>query len=223
MSAAPVDSELPIYKQITNDLSKAYKDILIKYLDERILKEDKVYIWINNILNDAKNYFVQKYPDYDLFIFINVCPINIYFYSGSYSISSPNIDWCNYVCLKTDHLYCSLFFFFYKHYDLNYNIDEHEALIIQEGNEILKNILKDKKFGNDCKKYNKKINSEHPNYVVQIEDKLRCLFINEIYQNPIQGKYYFKYLSHGKDIYSKIFQTYDNDSLTCNHYLFFFK
>ena len=48
-------------------------------------------------------------------------------------------------------------------------------------------------------------------------------FLNEIYQNPIKSKFYFKYLSYGKDIYSKIMQTYVNDSLKCYHYTFFFK
>ena len=51
---------------------------------------------------------------------------------------------------------------------------------------------------------------------------MKCYETNRIIRNPI-GKYYFKYLSHGKQIYSKIFQTYTNDSLSCCHDLYFFK
>ena len=58
-SAPPINSEISINKQITNDLKKAFKDILEKYLDERILKEDKINSWMDNILADTKEYFTK--------------------------------------------------------------------------------------------------------------------------------------------------------------------
>ena len=72
-SAAPICQNLPINKQITNDLKKEYKNILEKHLDGRIIKEDKINTWMNNILIEAKSYFTSKYPDYDLFLYIIVC------------------------------------------------------------------------------------------------------------------------------------------------------
>ena len=45
-----------IKEEIKEDLLKAFKDILIKYLDDRTFNENKVKRWINNILEDAKNY-----------------------------------------------------------------------------------------------------------------------------------------------------------------------
>jgi hypothetical protein len=78
-SAAPICQNLPINKQITNDLKKEYKNILEKHLDGRIIKEDKINSWMNNILIEAKSYFTSKYPDYDLFLYIIVCPKNIFF------------------------------------------------------------------------------------------------------------------------------------------------
>ena len=71
-SAAPICQNLPINKQITNDLKKEYKNILEKHLDGRIIREDKINTWMNNILIEAKTYFTSKYPDYDLFLYITI-------------------------------------------------------------------------------------------------------------------------------------------------------
>ena len=49
------------------------------------------------------------------------------------------------------------------------------------------------------------------------------LTINKIYKKPIDGKYFYKYLCHGKNIYSKIIQTYENEYLQCVLFAFFFK
>ena len=95
--------------------------------------------------------------------------------------------------------------------------------IIQKGSDILKKYLQDRNYGEECTNYNKYINEEYSDFILKKEKNLRSFFLSHIYQNPIQGKYYFKYLSHGKNIYSKFVQTYENDSLNCCHYLFFFK
>ena len=223
-SAPPTVSEMPINKQITNDLQTKFKAILEKYLDGRIIKEDKINSWMNDILTDAKEYFIKKYPEYDLFLDIYVYPRNVYFYSKSTSISIPNIDWCDSSNFKTDNLYSILYFFFYKHTELNYQLEKYENMLIQNGSESLRKYLEDRKYGKECEKYNKYINDDLTSFILNKEKgPIRCFFLSEIYQNPIQSKYYYNYLSHGKQIHTKIIQTFNNDSLTCYHYLFFFK
>ena len=100
---------------------------------------------------------------------------------------------------------------------------ETVILLIQKGSDISKKYLQDRNYGKECSNYSKYINQEYCDFILTKCDKLRCYFLNHIYQNPIQGKYYFKYLSHGKNIYAKFVQTYENDSLNCCLYLFFFK
>ena len=64
----------PINKEINSGLLKIYKDILINYLDDRSCKEDKVKIWAINILEEAKEYFIKKYANYNLFLLIAINP-----------------------------------------------------------------------------------------------------------------------------------------------------
>ena len=221
---APANSTTSIKEEISNDLAKKYKEILIKYLDDRPFKEDKVKLWMNNILMDAKEYFIKKYPNYDLFLYNYICARNVYFRSKSTSISLVNSDWCDSSDFLSDNLYGVLYYFFYKKTNLSYSIEESEAEIIQKGNELLGKFLDERKYDYDkVQNYNQNINDEHINFILSKEKYCRCFCINEIYQNPIQNKYYFNYISHGKSIYSKIFQTYVNDSLISCHILFFFK
>ena len=147
------------------------------------------------------------------------------FYSSHDSISNHNTDLNCYVVFSTDTIYSRINYFCYKHVELNYYPEKYENEIIQKGNEIMRKYLQGKKtFEEECDDYNNDINSEHINFILSKEKNiLRCYFINEIFQNPIQGKYYFKYLSYGKQLYSKIFQTYENDSLISYHSVFFFK
>ena len=166
MSAPPPISELPKNKQITNDLIKEYKNILEKYLDGRAIKEDKINIWMNNIIADAKEYFIKKYPDYNLFLHIYICPKDFYFSSYQSSISIPNKDWTDSVTFSTNDLYSCLYFFFYKECNLNYEIEDYESLIIKKGNEILKKYLQDRKYGEECKKYNEYIDQEYSNFIL---------------------------------------------------------
>jgi len=221
----PEKSETSSIKfKINEDLLKAYKDILIKHLDERALKEDKVNSWMDNILEEAKEYFIKKYPNYDLFLYIYICPNNVFFMSYNSSISLIDSDWSNFVDLQTDYLYSILHFFYYKHFNLSYTLENCENEIIQKGNELLAKYLEGRKYNYDkINIYSQSINNEHADFILKKEKGLRAFFLNEIYQNPIQNKFYFKYLSYGKEYYSKIFQTYVNDSLTCFHYVFLFK
>ena len=114
-------------------------------------------------------------------------------------------------------------FFFFEHYNLSYSIEENESEIIRFGQEILNKYLEDKKFEtNKIMEYNSIINNEHANFILKKENNLRFFILNRIFKNPVK-RYYYKYLVHGKEIYSKIFQGYSNDSLTCGHEVFFFK
>ena len=223
-NAAPISSETPINVTITNDLKKVYKEILEKHLDGREFNENKILTWMNNILIDAKEYFIKKYNKYDLFLYVYTCPRNVYFHSNCYSISLKNIDWVDFVNFQTDKMFSSLYFFFYSHVDLKYSIDDIESEIIQNANEIIEKYLEGRNYNLVQKNnYSNNINVDETNFIINKENKCRCFFLNEIYQNPIKSKFYFKYLSYGKDIYSKIMQTYVNDSLKCYHYTFFFK
>ena len=223
-TAPPTASEIPINKQITNDLKVAFKAILEKYLGGRAIKEDKIKLWMNGILTDAKEYFIKKYPKYDLFLDVYVYPRNVFFYTKSTSICLPNIDLSDLVDFVDDNLYCVLYYFFYEHVELNYELENYENTLLQKESETLKKYLEDRKYGKECSKYNGYINDDLTSFILNEEkSSIRCFFLSEIYQNPIQSKYYYKYLSHGRQIYTKIIQAYNNDSLTCYHYLFFFK
>ena len=124
-------------------------------------------------------------------------------------------------------IFILLYIFFFKNCDLKYSIDEYENEIIQNGNDIMIKYLEDRKYNHDkITTYNNNINNDQVNFILKKknkDEKIRCCCINEIYENPIKGKYYFKYLIYGKEIYNKFIQTYSNDSLTCVHYLYLFK
>ena len=221
----PMASDITIREEISKDIEFTFKNILAKNLNSiKIFEEDKAKTWSNNILNEAKEYFSDKYPDYDLFLFNSIYPINIYFSSKQYSISVVKTDWCGVLSYSTDKIYSALYYLFYKKYNLIYNIEDIESDIIQKGNEILEKHLDGKKYNynkslEDCNK----INEDYINYILSKNNKLRCYAICSIYEKPIKDKYVFKYISHGKEICSKIFNTYINKKLICRHFLFFFK
>ena len=55
---------------IKNDLLNKGKEILSKHLDGRKYIESKVNEWILFIMEDFENYFEEKYPYYNLFLFL---------------------------------------------------------------------------------------------------------------------------------------------------------
>ena len=224
-AAKPISTTKSIADKIDDDLQKAYKDLLIKHLDDRTFKEEKIKGWMNNILIEAKEYFIKTYPDYDLFLLIFIYPKNVYFKSNCSSISLLNIDSSSSVNFSTDNLYAVLYYFYFKRYNLEYSLDEYEDEIIQNGHEILKKHLDERKFDyNKIGNYNLDINNDFNNFILEKEKKqIRCFTVNEIYQNPIKAKYFFKYLCHGKNIQTKIFHNFLNDGLICCHSLYFFK
>ncbi len=111
--AKPISLTNSIQNIIDDDLKTVYKDILIKHLDDRPFKEEKVKGWMNNILIESKEYFINKYPDYDLFLLNFIYPKYIYFKSNCSSISVPNSDHSNSVDFSTDNLYSVLYYFFF--------------------------------------------------------------------------------------------------------------
>ena len=94
-----------------------------------------------------------------------------------------------------------MWFFFYKNYNLTYSLDDYEDEIIQKGNEIIEKYLEGRKFNYEkLINYNNEIIEEHLNFINTKIKGLRCFCLNEIYENPIKNKYFFKYLSYGKNI-----------------------
>jgi hypothetical protein len=211
-------------EKIGNDLSEKYKEILIKYLDDRKFNEEKIYSWINNILEDAKEYFTKKYIDYNLFLYCYICPKSLTFRSNYTTISNKKTDSPGSVNFSSESMYCVFYYFYYLNKTLNYSIDDFESELIIKCNKIFSKHLDERTFNYEkIITYNKNINDDYINFILSKNNSLRCFCLNEIYKNPISYNYCFKYLSHGKNIYSKKIQTYTNDSLTSCNYLFFFK
>ncbi len=117
------------------------------------------------------------------------------YYSSHNTISNHNTDLNSYIVFTTDTIYSRINYFCYKYVELNYNIEKYENEIIQKGNEIVRKYLQGIKiFEEECGDFNNYINSDHINFILSKEKStLRCYFINEIFKNPILGKYYFKY------------------------------
>ncbi len=209
--------------EILQNLQKEFKKIVENHLDGRVYNEDKIKKWVNNILSECKEYFSIKYPSYDLFLFCIVNEKGVYYRQNVLYASIITSDGGDFVDLETEFLYVTLRFFYFKHYELDYSLDDIESDIIKKGNELLFKYLDGKKYDYDkVDEYNRNINKEHIIYILEKEKDLRCYLLTRIFKNPIK-KYFFKYLVHGKNIYSKIFQNYTNDSLTCCHDVFFFK
>ena len=142
-AAKPTQNTPEISKkdEIINDLKKEYKQILINYLDEREFKDEKIKLWVNNILNEAKNYFTRKYMDYDLFLFCLVSEKGVFFRQNAMYAGIQDTDKSSFVDFETDSLYVFLNFFFFEHYNLSYSIEESESEIIRFGQEILNNAI----------------------------------------------------------------------------------
>ena len=169
----PSNSDKIIKDKMEDDLKKVYKELLKKYLEDKLLEKDSVNSSIDNILIEAKEYFIKKYPDYDLFLYIFIYPRKTDFRVNSRCISLVNSDSSKYIDFQNKHLHSVFFFFFYKHTNLNYNLDEFENEIIQKGNEILKKYLDIKNYDrNFLEHYNTIVNSENITFILTKEKKL---------------------------------------------------
>ena len=214
----------PDKNQIVSDVRSKYEEILKLHLEGRIFKEDLIKSWLDNILNDAKDYFINKYPDYDIFLFTQLIPKSITYRSNSSKIAVDKTDEESFAEYSADTFYCILRFFFFKHFDLNYNIEQSEDEVVRKGDEIIRKFLEGREYTpENANKYNRDITYEYANFIAKKIKNPRMLTINKIYKKPIDGKYFYKYLCHGKNIYSKIIQTYENEYLQCVLFAFFFK
>ena len=110
----PINSEQTKKEEMKNDLKNSFKNILEKYLDEREIKDEKMNNWMNNILIDAKEYFIKKYPNFNIFIQVYVKPRNINFRSNINVIYFENSDDYDSTSFTTNYLYSIIYFFFFK-------------------------------------------------------------------------------------------------------------
>ena len=210
--------------KILADLKVSFNDILIKHLDDRSYNESKIKTWVENILSDAKEVATKSYPDYDIFLYCFIAQRNVYFNSNERHISITETDGSDYANFKNDNIYCTLKYFAFKHYKLDYSLNAFDSDIVSKGNKLMIKYLEDRKYNNEKNdNYINNINIEHIDYILKINNKLRCITTTYIFQSPIKGKYYFNYLVSGKDICKTLFQSYQNDSLLCTHTTFFFK
>ena len=210
--------------KMIDDLKTNYQRILIKHLDDRTYNENKIKNWIDNILSDAKEFAIKNYSDFDIFLFCFIAQRNVYFNSNDKHISITETDGSGMTLFRSDNIYCEFRFFIFKHYTLDYSLNTFESEIIRKGNELMIKYLEDRKYNQEKNdSYIQNINKEYLDYVLTINNKLRCFEASYIFQTPIKGKYYFNYTSHGKDIYKTIFQSYQNDSLLMTLDIFFFK
>ena len=213
-----------IKDNIFADLRDNFKKVLNNHLDDRVYNENKIKTWINNILFDTEDYFAKKYPDYDIFLHCFVSQNHVYFNVNVRQIFIEETDGSDWVSFKNDNMFCILYFFFYKRYKLDYNLQGIESDIIKKGNELTVKYLEDRKYNPDKNvDYINHINIEHIDYILNKKNKSRCFAVTIIFKNPIKGKYDFNYLSHGKDVYKTMFQSYQNESLLCTHDIYFFK
>ena len=217
-------NKTPKDKMIDN-LKINYEQILIKYLNERSYSENQIKNWIDNILSDAKVFSIKNYPDYDIFLHCFIAQKNVYFNSNDKHISKTKTDSSGVALFISENIFCELRFFIFKHYTLDYSINSFESDIIGKGNELIFKYLADRQKYNRGKNndYINKINNEHVDYIENLNSKLRCFVVSYIFQTPLFGLYYFNYISHGKNIYKTLLQSYQNDSLLMIHNIFFFK
>lgn len=99
------------------DLKKKGKELLSKHLDGRSYKEDKVELWIKNILDECEKYFKDKYPSYYFFMFCNVCSKNTFYYKNSRGIYVNSKEGSIDPFFKTDDIYSSLELLFFKSFN----------------------------------------------------------------------------------------------------------
>ena len=180
MEAAKTTNKTPREIMIDN-LKINYEKILIKYLDGRSYNENKIKNWIDNILSHAKDFSIKNYPDYDIFLYCFIAQKNICFYSNDGNISITKTDWSGIAIFRSDNINCELRFFIYKHYTLDYSINSFESEIFTKGNELMIINLEDNKYNTEKNdSYIKKINNEHVDYIVSLNNKLRCYVVSYI-------------------------------------------
>lgn len=62
-------------------------------------------------MNDSRNYFINRYPDYDLFLFCQMKPKNVNYLSDASGIIMNGTDSHYLVDFENNSFYCILRFF----------------------------------------------------------------------------------------------------------------
>ena len=205
---------------IFKDLSEKGKEILSKHLDGRIYKESKIYEWINLILNDSENYFKNKYPLYNIFVYCAIFSNNTSFYSNYTSICVSSSESATISIFKSDQLYSCLYFFYFK----NFNSDpclSLEPKILFSGNKLLCDIFDERKYNEKTSNYCKRLNDEHITNILNIDRSRRYFFLTLAFKKPlIEFSYNYRYIyPHSL---KEIIQTFFTSDTEILHFIFMF-
>ena len=128
---------------IKEDLKKKGQELLIKHLDGRNYKEDKVDIWIKNILNEFEKYFKEKYSSYYLFFFCFVCSKKTFFYKDNRIICVSSKETNGNSIFKSNEIYSCLEFLFLKLLIQNQIFLLNQKLFLLEINYYMKYLMKE--------------------------------------------------------------------------------
>ena len=200
------------------DLIKKGIEILRKHLDGRSYKEEKVYDWINFIINDFESYFYQKYPSYNLFSFCFVCSKFSFYLTDNKSILAIEEAGSKAV-FSTNDIHSAISFFFYKNF-VSFPSPYLEPKLIKLGNKLLYEIFDERKFTMGlqdlCIRFNKEIGT---NILEMSSGRRRCLIITYAFKKPAK-EFCFNYRTkRGFDV-ARIIQTLITDDIEIWHFLF---
>ena len=204
---------------ISEDLKIKGKELLIKHLDGRIYKEDKVNEWIENILNDCENYFKEKYSSYHLFMLCEVCSINTYFNGSSKGLLASQENYV-FPVFKTDELFSRFHLFFFTNFTSIEN-SSLEPKILSYGNKLLYEIFDERKYDAKMDDYRSRFNNEFNTYFHNLDCKKRVYNITYAFQKPLKDfSYNYRTISPYNLI--RIIQTFFTKDTEIYHYLFIF-
>ena len=131
---------------IINDLKEQYSKILTKYLVDRVYNENSVKKWTNDILLEAKEYFIEKYSDYNLYLYCLISEAKTPFSQDYSCIFNGSNDIMSWVDFKNDSITCVLSIMIFKINNLDDPTNDFESNIIKKGNEIIIKYMENRKF-----------------------------------------------------------------------------
>ena len=202
------------------DLKKKGKDLLVKHLDGRTYKEEKVDEWMKNILDEYENYFKQKYPSYYSFMFLDICSKDTYFYIDYHYIcvsSKETTFSCQFI---TDALYSCINLFFFKSFNSISNFSL-EPKIISFGNKLLYEIFDERKYDNKMSDYCARFNKEFQSFFCSLDKRRRVLNLTFAFQKPLKN-FSYNYRAICPYHLSKIIQTFLTVDTEIYHFAFIF-
>ena len=205
---------------IKNDLLKKGKEILSKHLDGRKYTEPKVNEWILIIMDEFEQYFEEKYPSYNLFLFCNVYSNKTYFHSdnkGIANIEKEGRDICEY---KSEYINSQLYFFFFLNFK-SVPSPTFEPTIISYGNKLLYEIFDERNYGKNMDEYCARFNKEITKKIAEMRSKRRCLNIIFTFKKPLQN-FSYNYRTKCNIHLTNIIQTFFTSDTEIWHFLFLF-